>query len=182
MEFAGSLHRPSPAEPDNRPAAVDTGDSSARLKTGMGPLLYTSASPVARMQIITRPLAGIPTEAGTRLSSRERSRLLIASLLTILFVSFLSFTVAVGSSVPDLGIALGTDTQGRQVVTWVVPAGIAYDAQVRPGDIIIRDKRDGSVRSVSIAQENGKPAYVSTDSVAFLSPLQRWGLLILALI
>ena len=106
MEYMGSLYRPSTAEPDNRPTQADNGDSSSRVNEEPRPLLYTSAAPAARMQIITRPLSGVPTDASVKLTSRERSRFIVATILSVLFVALLSFVLAVGSGVPDLGLKI----------------------------------------------------------------------------
>src|SRR5690242_16453168 len=136
MEYMGSLYRPSTAEPDVHSAAVDKSDSLTRLGGGTGPLLYTSAVPAARMQIITRPLSAVPIDTNIKLSSRERSRLSLTLLLTALFLVFLGFMLYISDSPPDLGVTVGANAEGRRVVTWVVPYGIAYEQGVRTGDVV----------------------------------------------
>src|SRR5437762_259441 len=180
MEFVGSLYRPTAVEPESRSAAVDASDSSARLKKGIGPLLYTSAAPAARMQIITRPLAGVPADTGARFSARERSRLILATLISLLFIVFLSFTTVVSNGPADLGISIN----GDGVVTWVVPSGVGYDQGVLPSDKVLKDSTVNGIRTVTVAK-SGDPSHpfdVSTKKAVNLGGLQQWGLIILALI
>ncbi|MEO7409862.1 MAG: HD domain-containing phosphohydrolase [Sphingomicrobium sp.] len=183
MDYMGSLSRPTvaEAEPDNRQTAGANSDSSIRLKNGVGPLLYTSAIPAARMQIITRPLAGIPSEASIHLNSNERIRLIVASAISLLFIALVSFMVVVAGNAPDIGISTQANAQGQQIITWVVPYGLAYDQGVRPGDIVVSEVRQGNSHTVAVASGT-TTIEVATSSVTSLGVLQRWSFIFLSLI
>ncbi|MEO8285062.1 MAG: HD domain-containing phosphohydrolase [Chloroflexota bacterium] len=170
------------------------------LNTGSGPLLYTAAAPATRMQIITRPLSGIPAEANIKLTSRERFRLLIAFVVTILFLALLSTMIMIGNGLPDLGLISQPNAKGQQVVTWVVPLGISYYQGVRPGDIVLSEERVGdnfvaTIQKATNSVTNGldasvppstatptEPITVTTELEVPLSALQRWSFIILSLI
>ena len=139
MEYMGSLYRPPTVEPDNRHTPAENSDSSSRVNEEPRPLLYTAAAPAARMQIITRPLSGVPTDASIKLSSRERSRLIIATILSLLFVVMLSLVWLSAGNVPELGLVIQRDAQGRQVVTEVKPYDTGAEQGVVPGDIVLSD-------------------------------------------
>src|SRR4051812_13197730 len=97
MEYSGSLYRPSTTEPATMSASAATSDSIARPITHTGAVAYSSVAPTARMQIITRPLSGVPTDGGIKLSSRERFRLVVAIIITGLFLAFLAFMLAISN-------------------------------------------------------------------------------------
>jgi putative nucleotidyltransferase with HDIG domain len=184
MEYMGSLSRPSTAEPDNRPTPADNSDSSSRVNEGPRPLFYTSAAPAARMQIITRPLSGVHADASVKLTSRERSRLIISTVLSVLFVILIVFTLAYATGIPDLGLKIEADAQGRQVVTAVAPYDIGADQGVKVGDIVLSDIQSSAAHTVTILQPShpSSPITVTSNGGTALSPFQRWSFIILALI
>jgi putative nucleotidyltransferase with HDIG domain len=136
------------------------------------------------MQIITRPLSGVPVDTSIKLSSRERSRLTLTLLVTALFLAFLGLILYTSSGSPDLGVTVGTNAEGRQVVTWVVPYGIAYDQNVRTGDIVLSDSGQGGLRTVTVSKADNPSQQLTANTRLQepMSPLQRWSFIILALI
>ncbi len=179
MEYMGSLHRPSTAEPDNRPTQADNGDSSSRVNGEPRPLLYTSAAPAARMQIITRPLSGVPTDASVKLTSRERSRLILASFLSLLFVVVLGFVFSFGSNVPELGLTIKD-----KVVTEVAPYSTGADQGIAPGYIVLSDIQSSKVHTIKVAKatDPSTQIIVTSNDAQGLSTFQRLSFVILALI
>jgi putative nucleotidyltransferase with HDIG domain len=136
------------------------------------------------MQIITRPLTGVPSDAALKFSSRERSRLVIAIVLTVLVVAGLAFSVIVANSPADLGLTIGDNSQGQRIITSVAPYATGFDRGVRPGDLVLSDKYEGNARTITIAKEQNqtRAIIVSSSDVPPLNPLQRWVFIILALI
>jgi putative nucleotidyltransferase with HDIG domain len=179
MEYMGSLHRAPIVEPDNRHTPADNSDSSSRLNEELRPLLYTSAAPAARMQIITRPLSGVPTDASVKLTSRERSRLIIATILSFLFIVVLGFVFYVGSAVPELGLKTRDN-----VVTEVAPYDPGADMGVTPGDIVLSDIGSSTERTVIVAKATDPSTQITVTSneAQVLTTFQRLSFVILALI
>jgi putative nucleotidyltransferase with HDIG domain len=93
--------------------------------------------------------------------------------------------VVVGTGSPDLGLDVKV-VQGQRVVAWVAPLGIAYEARVRPDDVIIDETPNGDIRSVTVANRDDptRPAIITATTKALepLSNLQRWSFIVLALI
>lgn len=150
-------------------------------------MLYTSAraSSAARMEVTARPLAGGTHATGQlKLSQRDKFRLVVATIVTSLYLALLVLMLLLGSSPPDLGYSVQQDDTGQNVVTNVVPFGISYDQGVRPGDVLIKvtEQVSGRVATFARGGDPSQPIIVSTEDTAALSALQRWSFILLALI
>jgi len=151
--------------------------------TGTGAVAYSSVTPAARMQIITRPLSGVPADAGIKLSSRERFRFVMAIVITVLFLAFLAFMLAISSGTADLGINLSNDPPGHQVVTSVTVGGVAYASGVHSGDIVTGDTGDGNLRKITITHLNDPSSSIEVSAASnTIDVVQRLIFVILALI
>jgi putative nucleotidyltransferase with HDIG domain len=186
-EYLESLYRPSAVGRLEQPGPTVIRDSPDRDPDDTGPLLYTSApaSAAARMQVTAQPLAnGTHSEGHIRLSHRDRFRLVVAMVITLLYLALLVLMLLLGGSPPDLGFSAKPDNSGQQVVSHVVPYGISYDQGVRPGDVLLNQTQQGLGRFATFARA-GDPSQtivVTTEDSAALSALQRWSFILLALI
>jgi putative nucleotidyltransferase with HDIG domain len=136
------------------------------------------------MQIITRPLTGVPSEAGVQFSSRERSRLVLSVILTVLVVAGLVFSIIAANGTPDLGLTIGVDTQGHKIIASVQPYAPGYDLGIQAGDLVLSDSYQGAVRTITVARSNDPFSEITATSgdVPQQSALQRWIFIVLALI
>ncbi len=186
-EYLEPLYRPSAVGRQEQPGPTAFSDSPNLAVDGTGPLLYTSApaSTAARMQVTAQPLAGgTHTEGHLKLSQRDKFRLIIATIVTTLYLALLVLMLLLGGSPPDLGYAVKDVGSGPKVVTWVAPFGISYDQGVRPGDVLIYDDNQASGRTATFAKAGDvtRTIRAKTADSSALSALQRWSFILLALI
>jgi putative nucleotidyltransferase with HDIG domain len=187
-EYLESLYRPSAVSRQEQPGPTVTSDSPNRRSESTGPLLYTSApaaSTAARMQVTSQPLVGgTQAENHLRLTQRDKVRLVIALVVTTLYLALLVLMLMLGGSPPDLGFTAKEVASGQKVVTHVVPYGISYDRGVRPGDVLVNLSEKGLGRFATFARggDLSQPIQVDTEGSEALSALQRWSFILLALI
>ncbi|HET9493417.1 MAG TPA: HD domain-containing phosphohydrolase [Chloroflexia bacterium] len=188
-EYLESLYRPSTVGRQEQTGPTAIGDSSEGRTSSTGPLLYTSA-PVAsvaatRMQVTSQPLAaGGHTDANLKFSRRDKLRLVIALVVTALYLALLVLMLMLGSSPPDLGYTVRRDPSNQLVVTHVVPYSLSYDRGLRPGDVLIKESGEGLTLTSTFARggDLSRTIMISPESGAALSALQRWSFILLALI
>ena len=207
------------SQPSTRSATTATGKTGNRVsgaqssvkKTGRrdksateGDSLraYTSYRPTAHVTgAQARPSAEKRTSEGTRRVDRVRLRLVIAGITSILYLIFLVLMLNVSiTGKPSVGLMAKRDTDGSLAVSWVVPAGLAYDKDVRPGARILA--YDGDLTVVDDANDDidmsrvlslevwqidqdspeGESIVVDTKEITGGNPLRRWGYALLGLI
>jgi putative nucleotidyltransferase with HDIG domain len=68
---------------------------------------------------------------------RERVRLLAVLAVTVAYAAFMVYMLYLGAGEPSLGMSATRAADGTWQVNSVVPAGLSYDAGVRPGDSVV---------------------------------------------
>jgi signal transduction histidine kinase len=96
-------------------------------------------------------------------SWRADWRWLVVASLTVLFIILTDLSMGEISQLPNLGIRT-TTTEPGVVVAWVQPAGLAWDAGVRPGDVV------ESVEGRKIVGPFDPTALSTAGTVEFRSP------------
>lgn len=188
-----------PGKPGNKKlgaegSAKETRHPSRSTRRDDGLLAYTSYSPTTqRRAAVVSPAADRRASEAVRRAVRERLRMLIAGVTTALYLIFLGFMLNTSTGHASAGLTAKHDAGGRLVVSWVVPAGMAYDIGVRPGALILRhdgvlsagegeDIDMSGVRSLEVLQENGDRIQVNTEPIDGTNQLRRWGYALLGLI
>ena len=135
--------------------------------------------------------------ASARLKSSELIRGIIAGGLTLAYVVVLSVMLYLSTGHVSLGFEARQANDGRWVVTWVMPAGISYDAGVRPGDVVRALDGNAPTTSIQTATRNGTISDArqvdfesSNEQVISLTtqgkeggePFNRWAYAILGLV
>jgi putative nucleotidyltransferase with HDIG domain len=132
-----------------------------------------------------------------RASMLERFRFLVAIIVSVLYIVVLALMLYVSTGNTNVGLRARPNANGQWIVTSVVPAGLSYDAGVRPGDIVVGgdalplDQLSGEfdfngARMLEIMKANSlasePPIHISTENINGGSPLVRWGFALLGLI
>lgn len=148
-----------------------------------------------------RPTSTTHTTNLNRASMLERFRLLVVIIVSVLYIVVLALMLYVSTGNANVGLSARPDANGQWVVTSVVPAGLSFDAGVRPGDIIVGgdalpyiapngnapgeiDFNGAKVLEIMKADAlaGSQPIRVSTANISGGSPLVRWGFALLGLI
>ncbi len=121
----------------------------------------------------------------------------MACVLTLLYVVVLAAMIYFSTTSANLGILARQDAGGRWVVTWVMPAGLSYDAGVRPGDVVVSLNgvsvdRSGQTsqpqtnfygaKHIEIFSKEGRLISTSTGGKDGGNPFQRWAYAVLGLV
>ncbi len=132
----------------------------------------------------------------------ERFRVAVAIIVSVLYILVLSLMLYVSTGTANVGLRARPDGTGRWIVTSVVPAGLSFDADVRPGDIVIGggdglpaippdgdalgeiDFNGATMLEVMKANAlaGAQPVRISTANINGENPLVRWGFALLGLI
>ncbi len=176
----------SSAKATGRPDESATESGSVLAYTSYGPTTHVSGTPA-------RPSAENRTSERTRRVDRERLRLLVAGVTSILYIIFLVLMLNASTGRPSTGLLAKRDANGQLVVSWVVPSGMAYDLGIRPGAKVADDGGLGvggsASEEIDLSQvqklevwQDGNRIIVDTEQITGSTPLRRWGYALLGLI
>jgi putative nucleotidyltransferase with HDIG domain len=150
---------------------------------------------------LERPTSTTHTTNLTPASMMEHLRLFIVIIVSVLYVVVLGLMLYVSTGNANVGLTARPDATGRWIVTSVVPAGLSFDAGVRPGDIVVggdvlpvippgggahAEFDFNGARMLEIIKADSlasaQPIHVSTETINGGSALVRWGFALLGLI
>lgn len=137
-------------------------------------------------------------------AERERTRLIVAFAITLLYAGFLLYMLSLssGSARPSVGLTAQRDSNGEWRVISLVPGGLSYDANVHVGDLVagaydatgnamnldaVPDNVSNFTNAVTLAiRPSGDPSAevrsLQTIDQRPDTPLQRWGYALLGII
>lgn len=169
---------------------VQTGATSVLAYSAVAPANHADA--VANLTTHT-----VQVDSGSAPRS-ERYRLAFVIIVTSFYGALLTWMLYLSTGQADVGLSAQPDASGEWVVTWVVPAGLSYDLNVRPGDRIVSvdggalpeglapdgtmSLRGATSVVVREAETGGKLITIDTSDIDGGDPLKRWGYALLGLI
>lgn len=163
-------------------------------ESGDGVLAYAAYNVTAqRLETAVSPLVDKRVTEAARQVTRERICTVAAVITTTFYLIFLGFMLNTSAGHASTGLMATREAGGRLVVSWVVPAGMAYDIGVRPGAVILR--HDGVVATGGTGEEinmpdvkvlelaqDGKSITLDTGQIEGNNQIRRWGYALLGLI
>jgi putative nucleotidyltransferase with HDIG domain len=201
MDYSKTSIRSSTAASDKRMlSAKDDVEYLTRSSASNGSASFTSLVPPAPSKdlssVLSRPFASPHSTRVARETDRERLRLAIVIVVSLLYVCLLGVMFAMSMSRASSGLT-AAKRDGAWVVTYVVPGGPAYDAGIAPGDMVrLRDGAEITAPDDMVLSFRGAhtltitPAGIQPRSAAEVTltitdtdnPLQRWTFALLGLI
>lgn len=190
-----------PASPSNKNLGAEnstneTVQPARNPSSGDGLFAFAGYSPATERHSAAsvKSLLGRQATERSAKARRERIRLLSVSMVTIFYLAFLGLMLQASTGQPSTGLIAKQEADGRLLVSWVVPVGMAYDRGVRPGDEVIKqgialpgNLTAGEEIDLSNAQtlqvvQGEKQITLSTDHKDGNNQLRRWGYTVIALI
>ena len=178
----------------SRSADSSTGeqDSSRLTPAERGVAFATRAGSIAASTSAASARPSLITSHRTAEPDQPRFRYTIAIIVTLAYVCLLGAMFYANTLTPSLGFAAELNSQGKLIVTHIVPGSVANDAGVSVGDIVIRvdDRPVGKPLQagpmeftsdyVVTVQHGANEVVVSSDELP-INPFQRWSYALLGL-